>query len=136
MLAAHRGTYTADHSSLRLTCLNDIGSTLGRPLLMEKLANVQEDIVVRYAEMFREPQERGWIRADVDLSALSDWMLGHLLGRVLIELGRTSVAEEEWNWIAEGAVLTVFFGEVSGMAGPEAGSVSEELEFRLEEPQP
>jgi hypothetical protein len=63
-------------------------------------------------------------------------MLGHLLGRVLIELGRTSVAEEEWNRIAEGAVLTVFFGEVSGMAGPEAGSVSEELEFRLEEPQP
>ncbi len=70
MLAAHRGTYTADYSSLRLTCLNDIGSTLGRPLLMEKLANVQEDIVVRYAEMFREPQERGWIRGASDFSGV------------------------------------------------------------------
>jgi len=136
VLATHRATYSADYSSRRLTLLNALGSVLGRPLLMEKLAGVEEGIVVRYAEIFREPQERGWIRPDVDLAALSAWMMGHLLGRVLIEIGQTSVAEEEWNRIADVAVLAVFFGETSGVADAEAGSTSGELGSRHETPQP
>ncbi len=130
VLATHRATYAPDRSSQRMTRLNAVGSALGRPLLMEKLAAVQDGIVVRYAEMFREPQERGWIRSDVAPIVLSAWTLGHLLGRVLIELGETSVVEEEWNRISDAVVLFAYFGEMSELSGPEAGSTSDELGFR------
>jgi len=134
VLATHRATSATRTSPRRMTRLNAVGSALGRPLLMEKLATVQDAIVIRYAEMFRKPQERGWVRSDADLIALSAWTLGHLLGRVLIELGETSVVKEEWNRISEPVVLFAYFGEMSDLSGPEAGSTSEELGIRQETP--
>jgi len=134
VLGTHRAMYATRSAQQRMTRLSAVGSTLGRPLLMEKFAAIQETMVLRYAEVFRGPQERGWIRPDVNLGALSAWTFGHLLGRALIELGETSIVKEEWNRISEAVVLFAYFGETSDLSGPAAGSTSVELGFRPEDP--
>jgi AcrR family transcriptional regulator len=111
LLSMGRANFLPEKAPKRLARINAIGSTLGRPMLQEKLAAAQEALLLRFCEMLRGPQERGWIRKDVELTAIGSWALGTVLGRVLIELGETSVRAEEWNRISEIAHLAVFFGE-------------------------
>ena len=38
------------------------------------------------AELFAGPQQKGWIRADLDLVVYVGWMFGIFLGRTLIDI--------------------------------------------------
>jgi hypothetical protein len=54
-MEVHRQSCDVKHAQLRLSRLNAIGSAMGRPLLMEEFASMQEDIVDQFAEIFRTP---------------------------------------------------------------------------------
>jgi len=57
-------------------------------------------------------QERGWVRADVDVCALAAWFMGQLLGRSLIEIGPSPVDPDHWNAIALEAIFAVALGPI------------------------
>ena len=112
VLSMNDQSYSPAWAPHRLARVNAVGSALGRPELQRKIAIIQEEAVVRWRELFRGSQERGWIRQDLDLKAFCAWALGNSFGRVLVELGDTSVDREEWNRISELAVLATLFGEL------------------------
>ncbi len=104
------GLAAPDRQLLRLKRVNVIGSTYGRPDLAAAVAQLQQITVDRIVQVFRPAQERGWIRPDLDLEAFTAWFAGQTLGRVIIELGDTSVEPAAFDAIAADAVRHVLFG--------------------------
>ena len=99
-----------ERAKYRLERMNVIGSTLGRPVLAQKVAEIQDRFVIEFGEMIAAAQAKGWIRPDVDPLALAAFMVGTILGRTLIEIGPSSVDPEEWTkvfLVAMTAVLEV-----------------------------
>jgi AcrR family transcriptional regulator len=90
---------------------NVVGSTLGRPVLAEAIAQVQERMLMVFAERIRPAQELGWIRADVDVANLAAWTISQLFGQVLFELGESSASLQEWRRLAIEATLFMYFRE-------------------------
>jgi AcrR family transcriptional regulator len=118
ILQVHREATQSEHAITRLRRIAVIGSGVGRPDLMEQIALIEDDVIVRTAALLRVPQERGWIRPNVDLCSLAAWTIGLYLSRSLIELGMTSAKGEEWDRMAEIAVLAVMFGDGDSRPGP------------------
>lgn len=103
------GIAAADRRALRWKRVNVIGSTYGRPELAQAVAELQQHTISGIAAAFGPAQERGWIRSELDLNAFAAWLAGQLLGRVVIELGDSGVADEAWNEIAVRAIRGVLF---------------------------
>ena len=100
-----------ERAPYRLTRINVMGATLGRPVLKERIAAIQEDVMARQAEIFDGLQARNLIRADVNATALSAYVMGAILGRSLIELGETSVNGQEWLKLQIMSLDALFFGD-------------------------
>jgi hypothetical protein len=86
---------------------------MGRPELMASIGAIEGEMILRMAEILRAPQERGWIRPDLDLQALCAWLMGSPLSRVVVDFGGSSVSDEAWRRIAELAFVTIIFGDES-----------------------
>lgn len=100
-----------EHRATRHVRVNSLGSGYARPDLLASLAASQRSSACALAELLRPFQERGWIRAEVDLAAFVYWYLGQLMGRVLIEIGGNVVPEDQWNATSLAAVNSVLFGD-------------------------
>ena len=111
----------------RMTRVSAVGSTLGRPRLRQEIARIQEQLLGLLISSIRPADGRGWIRRDVDLSALAAWTISQLFGRVLIELGETSCPGPEWNRLAIEAALFLYFGELPSLRTLGDGPLSETL---------
>jgi AcrR family transcriptional regulator len=98
-------------SEERFIRLNVLGATYGRPDLQAEVAEIQLEVWERIAELFREPQEKGWIRADLDLQTCIGWMLGLFLSRALIDIQSDTVHDSAWDRCTREAIHTVLFGE-------------------------
>jgi len=112
VIVLHRAFYDTAWIPTRTTRVNVVGSTLGRPALGREIARIQDDLLARFAGALAIAQERGWMRADVDVTSLAALTISIGFGRVLIELGETSASGEEWNRLAMEATLLLYFGEV------------------------
>lgn len=87
-----------------------LGSTYGRPALAAAVAQVQDSSINLLADAFRRPRDLGWIRSDLNLEAFAAWLGGQTLGRILIELGETSVDVDAYNAMSADAMRYVLFG--------------------------
>ena len=112
LLAIHRRTNDASRASARLLRVSVLGSTLGRPDLAAAVAKVQNDFTLGFSRVLAEAKERGWTRPDLDPVAASAWCMGQVLGRVLIEIGESSISVEQWAKASEIALLAVVLGEI------------------------
>lgn len=104
-----------EQAGTRLNRVNVIGSVQGRPDLEQAIGEIQSTFHRDLATVLQNPQQRGWIRPDLDLVALSAWLFGQITSRILIEIGDTTIDERAWNRIAVDAVTAVMFGEVRGI---------------------
>jgi AcrR family transcriptional regulator len=104
-----------DGAAYRLKRVNIIGATMGRPELIESISEIEGRMIARVAEILRAPQERGWIRSDLDLKALSAWLIGSTFSRIVADFGGPMVSEDAWAQIAELALVSVVFGEEPAM---------------------
>jgi AcrR family transcriptional regulator len=100
-----------ERAQVRLTRLNVVGSTLGRPLLAEKVAAAQDRYLVEFGALLKLNQDRRWIRPDIDCVALAAFIVGTVMGRVLIELGPSSVDPDEWNHLFMMSMTFAITGE-------------------------
>jgi len=90
---------------------NVLGATYGRPDLRAEIARLQRAAWVRFAGALEEPQRRGWIRADLDLTVASGWVFGLFLGRALLDIQDGAVDAAPWHRYNREAVHLVLFGE-------------------------
>jgi hypothetical protein len=102
--------FERDRWKLRQIRLDSLGSGVSRPDLQASLAQAQREAASRVGDIVRVYQKKGWIRKSVDADALAYFYMGQILGRVLIEMGDSPVAEKKWNQISVDAVMAVVFG--------------------------
>jgi AcrR family transcriptional regulator len=91
--------------------LNVLGATYGRPDLQAEVAKIQRDRWEHIAELFAGPQQKGWIRADLDLVVYVGWMFGMFLGRALIDIQGDAVDGTAWDRYARESMWMVLWGE-------------------------
>ena len=99
-----------DRSALRMSRIGAIGASVGRPELRHEVAGRFTALCEQLADVMRPLQERGIIRADLDLLAFSAWFTGAVTGRLFIELGDTPVDAEAWDRVMLDSVLHVLLG--------------------------
>ena len=100
-----------ERASVRKERLSVLGSTVGRPVLAAKVAEIQDRFVRDFGALVQDAQDRGLVRKDFDATAVAAFAMGVMLGRSLIEIGPSSVDEEAWNKIFNSTLRELFLGE-------------------------
>ena len=98
----------AERESARLNRLSVISSSYGRPELREALALQQHTHTETIAEAIRYGQENGWLRNDVNPRALSVFVQGYNLARVLLDLDTEPVSIKDWEHVVRVALGSFF----------------------------
>lgn len=97
----------------RLRRLNVVGSSLGRPRLAEAVRTEQSRANTYLADLLRPFQERGMIRADLELEAFASWVFGVILSRAVVELEPDQHIAHGWDQVTRKAILALMFGELA-----------------------
>jgi AcrR family transcriptional regulator len=111
LLELHRRVNDVSRAPYRLTRVSVLGSTLGRPDLAAAVGKAQDEFTQSFSGFLAVAKERGWTRPDLDPVGASAWSIGQILGRVIIEIGESSVTDEQWAIASETALLAVILGE-------------------------
>lgn len=107
---------SAERERARLNRLSVISSSYGRPELREALAVQQHTHTETIAEAVRYGQSKGWIRSDVDARALSVFVQGYNLARVLLDLDTEPVSMADWEHVVRVALGSFFNNERPAVA--------------------
>ena len=88
--------------------LSVISSSYGRPELRDALALQQHTHTETIAEAIRYGQQKGWLRNDVNPRALSVFVQGYNLARVLLDLDTEPVSTKDWEHVVRVALGSFF----------------------------
>jgi AcrR family transcriptional regulator len=99
----------------RLSRINALGSGYAHPELLAALNETQARASEGFAGVIAAAQERGWIRPELDPAAVAAWLMGSILGRVLIEIGPNQVDPDRWNAVFLEAAFGLLFGDTSDL---------------------
>lgn len=88
-----------------------LGASSSRPVLRQKVAEINARLADEIAAVFRLAVDKGWMRDDFDLRTGVVWWLGMIGGRTLIELPEADFDEESWARMAKESFMKVLFGE-------------------------
>jgi AcrR family transcriptional regulator len=102
-----RTIFDTSRSVERLRRVATIGSVEGRPELSRRFNEVIEGYVTERVGRLAVLQDRGYVAADLDLSAFTYWIMALIFGRTLIELGSSPEPQPAWDAIAFKAISTV-----------------------------
>jgi AcrR family transcriptional regulator len=105
-------SYRGDNSRInqRLQRLNALGGAYARPELAARIVEAHETMVREVATALRPFQDRGLIRADIDLEMVVAFYNGALLGGLLVELEPSELDANKWDVIMIDAMNHVLFG--------------------------
>ncbi len=105
-------SYRGDNSRInqRLQRLNALGGAYARPELAARIVEAHETMVREVAAALRPFQDRGLIRADIDLEMVVAFYNGALLGGLLVELEPSELDANKWDGIMVDAMNHVLFG--------------------------
>lgn len=105
-------TFRGDASRMerQMQRLNALGSAYARPELAAGIVKAHEDIVRQVADAMRPFQQRGMIRADIDLEMVVAWFNGTVLGAQLLEIAPSTLDISKWAEIMTDAVEHILFG--------------------------
>lgn len=95
----------------RRTRVSVLGSAVTRPTLAAKVSEANGVYARDMAVAFRPAQERGWIRADLDLEAVAMWQIGQRTGRFMVEVGDPPCDLEAWFEVEARAVLGLLLAD-------------------------
>ena len=94
-----------ERAAMRMDRVSAFGSAVGRPDLADAVTAKFVAICENFGTVLRPLQERGLIRADIDLTAFGAWFTGAVTGRIFVEYQPTPIDTEAWNRIFRDAVL-------------------------------
>lgn len=95
----------------RRTRVSVLGSAVSRPSLAAKVSEANAVYAREMAAAFRVAQERGWVRADLDLEATAMWQVGQATGRLMVEIGDPPCDLDAWKDVEAIAVLGMVLSE-------------------------
>jgi len=87
-----------------------VGSAFARPELEAEVLRAQDEIVEGLTGTLQVAQERGWLRAEIDLPSAVAWQHSILLSRVFVERGSQQGKSHEWDQLTLEALQHAFFG--------------------------
>lgn len=93
----------------RLYRVQVIGALQSHPRLAAKVGRAQQQFIDDQCEYFRQFQQRGWLRADVDALALSTYVTALFVGRTVDDIVPRPVDPDLWTDVALRAVRAVLF---------------------------
>lgn len=99
-----------DFAENRIRRASALGAILGRPTLARVIAQEQQRVNEYLAALLQPFQERGLLRADLDLVGFSAWITGLVLSRVVIELDTATGPAAAWDDITRAAARHLLFG--------------------------
>ena len=97
-----------ERQKIRLARLNTISSSYGRDDLWNALSVQQHAHTEMIAESIRHGQSHGWIRSDLDARAISVFVQGYALSRILIDLDTDPVPTKDWEDVVRTALGALF----------------------------
>ena len=68
--------------------------------LAQVLKNAQVEVTEYLAGSFQVAKDRGWIKPDTDLMALSYWIQGVFIGHVMLDISEQTEHEDAWGQVA------------------------------------
>lgn len=101
-------TNTAERQRARFSRFSAVSSAYGRPELWDALAYQQHTHTEAIADAIRHGQAHGWVRNDLDARAISVFVQGYSLSRVLGDLDTDPISDDHWHDVVR-AAITGFF---------------------------
>jgi AcrR family transcriptional regulator len=98
-----------DRRPFRMARLETLGALPGRPRLAARIGRAQYESTMYQAEYLAEFQRRGWLRQDLDVSAISAFMTATFLGRVADDIADEPVDADAWMNVAMKAFQAILF---------------------------
>ena len=68
--------------------------------LAQVLKNAQIEVTEYLAGSFQIAKDRGWVKPDTDLMALSYWIQGVFIGHIMLDITEQTEHEEAWGQVA------------------------------------
>lgn len=89
-----------DGLELRKKRVRAIAMSLSNKKLAQVLKNAQIDVAQHLAGSLQIAKDRGWVKPDTDLVALSYWIQGVFIGHIMLDIAEQPEHEEAWSQIA------------------------------------
>ena len=89
-----------DGLELRKKRVRAIAMSLSNKTLAQVLKNEQIDVAQHLAGSLQIAKDRGWVKPDTDLVALSYWIQGVFIGHIMLDIAEHPEHEEAWSQIA------------------------------------
>jgi hypothetical protein len=68
--------------------------------LAQVLKNAQIEVTQYLAGSFQIAKDRGWVKPDTDLMALSYWIQGVFIGHIMLDITEQTEHEDAWGQVA------------------------------------
>ena len=68
--------------------------------LAQVLKNAQIEVTEYLAASFQIAKDRGWVKPDTDLMALSYWIQGVFIGHIMLDITERTEHEDAWSQVA------------------------------------
>ena len=88
-----------------------IGSSISRPELQQRIAEIDRFYVDSIVKAYEVPQQKGWVSPRVDLGSVALWAISVMNGRIHVEFERDSPYADDWDTLTKDALLRAIFGE-------------------------
>lgn len=99
---------THERQRARFSRFSAVSSAYGRPELWEALAYQQHIHTEAIADAIRHGQINGWVRSDLDARAISVFVQGYSLSRVLGDLDTDPISDDHWYGVVRAALAGFF----------------------------
>lgn len=96
-------------TAARLLRTEVIGSAVSRPELRARIVEIDRDYAKQIADSFGLAYEKGWIKKDVNLEAVTMWGLALVNSRLSIEFDGRSEIKSAWNQFSKRAIIDALF---------------------------
>ena len=77
-----------------------IAMSFNDEILAQVLKNAQIEVTEYLAGSFQIAKDRGWIKPDTDLMALSYWIQGVFIGHIMLDITEQTEHEDAWGQVA------------------------------------
>ena len=77
-----------------------IAMSFNDEILAQVLKNEQIEVTEYLAGSFQIAKDRGWVKPDTDLMALSYWIQGVFIGHIMLDITEQTEHEDAWSQIA------------------------------------
>ena len=77
-----------------------IAMSFNDEILAQVLKNAQIEVTEYLAGSFQIAKDRGWVKPDTDLMALSYWIQGVFIGHIMLDITERTEHEDAWSQVA------------------------------------